>query len=323
MELSWEPVTDPSGLSHYIIYKNGILSNYTLDSNYNDYDYSAGDTISYSVSAMDRAGNESLAALVTAYIPDTVNKALNGGFENGKEYWSLYTNNSQADAVFEIDSLTSLEGNKSAKVTINQSSGNNQDIQLRQTFNIYANHQYKVEFTGKSSAAKTIDVVIQQAEEPYHIYLEKELTLPSEVKTFSDSVFIDTTTTHVKLEFYLGSSAAGDIFFDNVNIIESLPKITEIKNSNIKIPSGYKLFQNYPNPFNPTTNIRFETANTENVSLKIYNILGCEIAILVNEIKKPGFYSIKFDAGNYPSGIYFYELRAGSHSLIKKMVLLK
>ena len=221
LKLSWDPVTDPSGLSHYIIYKNGALSNYTLETDYSDYDYSAGDTINYSVTAMDRAGNESTDASITAYIPDTVNKSLNGGFENGKEYWDLYTNNSLAEAVFEIDSVTSLEGNKSAKITVNQSSGNNEDIQLAQSFKIYANHKYKIEFTGKSSAVKTIDLVIRQPEAPYQIYLEKEITLTADPQTFSDSVFIDTTDL-VNLEFYLGSPGTGNIRIDDVSMIESL-----------------------------------------------------------------------------------------------------
>ncbi|MBI2428022.1 MAG: CHRD domain-containing protein, partial [Ignavibacteriales bacterium] len=77
------------------------------------------------------------------------------------------------------------------------------------------------------------------------------------------------------------------------------------------LASGYELAQNHPNPFNPTTNIAFALAKDEFVSLKVYDMLGKEIATLVNGKQTAGAYSVPFDASSYPSGIYFYTLRAG------------
>lgn len=90
------------------------------------------------------------------------------------------------------------------------------------------------------------------------------------------------------------------------------------------LPNSYSLTQNYPNPFNPSTRINFSLPVEENVSLKIYDILGREIRTLVNnELTSAGEYSINFDATDLPSGIYLYRLQAGKFSQVKKMMLLK
>lgn len=95
------------------------------------------------------------------------------------------------------------------------------------------------------------------------------------------------------------------------------------------IPEQFGLYQNYPNPFNPETLIRYRlpaagrlTVNC-NVSLKIFDVLGKEIAVLVNENQKPGTYEAEWNALNFPSGVYYYKLTTGEYSEVKKMILLK
>lgn len=90
-----------------------------------------------------------------------------------------------------------------------------------------------------------------------------------------------------------------------------------------EIPSGFFLSQNYPNPFNPSTKIQFRVSSFGFVSLKVYDALGQEVATVVNEKLNSGTYEVKFDASNLSSGIYFYRLRAGEFSLIKKMIVIK
>lgn len=89
------------------------------------------------------------------------------------------------------------------------------------------------------------------------------------------------------------------------------------------IASNFALEQNYPNPFNPVTSINYQLPQTGFVTLKIYNILGKEVATLVNEEKSAGNYTVKFDGTGIPSGVYLYQLRAGSSVELKKMILLK
>lgn len=85
----------------------------------------------------------------------------------------------------------------------------------------------------------------------------------------------------------------------------------------------FKLLQNYPNPFNPSTNIKYSIPKESNVSLKIFDALGREIMLLIDNKLSTGDYEITFDASNFPNGVYFYRLQAGDYNQMKKMLLLK
>lgn len=89
------------------------------------------------------------------------------------------------------------------------------------------------------------------------------------------------------------------------------------------LPSEFSLCQNYPNPFNPSTTISYNLASGSNVILKVYDILGREVAMLVNEYKQAGKYEVEFNASSLASGVYFYQIKTGDKTDIKKMVLLR
>lgn len=90
-----------------------------------------------------------------------------------------------------------------------------------------------------------------------------------------------------------------------------------------ELPTAVELYQNYPNPFNPATVIQYSLSVNKPVLLKVYNVLGMEVATLANEMKQPGMYSIEWNAAGLPSGVYFYRLQAGNFVEIKKLVLLR
>jgi hypothetical protein len=89
------------------------------------------------------------------------------------------------------------------------------------------------------------------------------------------------------------------------------------------VPMQFILYNNYPNPFNPSTKIKFSIPKLSHVTLKIFDVLGKEAAVLVNEEKIPGEYEIEINAANLSNGVYFYQLKAGSFIETKKMLLLK
>ncbi|MDZ7625231.1 MAG: T9SS type A sorting domain-containing protein [Ignavibacteriaceae bacterium] len=88
---------------------------------------------------------------------------------------------------------------------------------------------------------------------------------------------------------------------------------------NISLPEQFTLEQNYPNPFNPSTTIRYSIPSSEFVTLKVYDVLGNEVATLVNEEKPAGSYEMNFNAAGLSSGIYFYALQAGSYTQTGKI----
>ncbi len=92
---------------------------------------------------------------------------------------------------------------------------------------------------------------------------------------------------------------------------------------NKQVKNVYSLSQNYPNPFNPTTTIKYSIAKTGKVSINIYNLLGQEVAQLVNKVQPAGNYSVNFDATKLSTGIYFYQIKSGSFKKVKKMLLVK
>jgi hypothetical protein len=110
---------------------------------------------------------------------------------------------------------------------------------------------------------------------------------------------------------------------DNGAISRYGTPISGVTRISIETPVNYTLSQNYPNPFNPTTKINFALPKSGLVTLKVYDIVGKEVATLVNEVKNAGSYSVDFNASNLSSGMYFYKVSVNGFSEIKKMMLIK
>ncbi len=107
------------------------------------------------------------------------------------------------------------------------------------------------------------------------------------------------------------------------NICMQMNMIVGSKPISSEIPTVFSLAQNYPNPFNPVTSIKYSVPKQSLVKLVIYDIIGREVATLVNEVKTPGNYTASFDASMYASGVYFYRMESGDFTDVKKMVLIK
>ncbi|MCI0473831.1 MAG: T9SS type A sorting domain-containing protein, partial [Ignavibacteria bacterium] len=122
-----------------------------------------------------------------------------------------------------------------------------------------------------------------------------------------------------------------DMYRTNQNGFRPKELVSGISPLNTVIPSSFSLSQNYPNPFNPMTKIKFSIPNSTpltplqrgTVLLKVYDITGKEVAVLVNEVLQPGTYEVTFDASGLTSGVYFYKLQAGEYTETKRMALLK
>lgn len=110
--------------------------------------------------------------------------------------------------------------------------------------------------------------------------------------------------------------------YQTIKELSQSKSTTEVNENSETLPKTPTLEQNYPNPFNPTTTIRFSIPRHEQVILKVFDMLGREVALLVNEYQQPGNYVKTFHRASLPSGIYFYTLKAGNFYATKKMILL-
>jgi len=100
--------------------------------------------------------------------------------------------------------------------------------------------------------------------------------------------------------------------------------LTSVKNiARGEIPSKFKLFQNYPNPFNPKTTIRYQLNEPAEVKLRVFNLAGQEVALLVRERQQPGRYEFEWNASHLPSGVYYYQVQANQNLSTQKCLLLK
>lgn len=134
------------------------------------------------------------------------------------------------------------------------------------------------------------------------------------------------TTTSTNQYSFIDNSPLSGISYYRLKQLDfdgSFTYSSEIEVNFNSIVSEFNLEQNYPNPFNPSTVISYQLAVSSNVSLKVYDVLGNEVATLVDEFREAGNHSIGFNASNLASGIYYYTLTNGSQSLTKKMILIR
>jgi hypothetical protein len=127
----------------------------------------------------------------------------------------------------------------------------------------------------------------------------------------------------------VGQSFVGTTQQSNTQVISGFLTDTLFRSISVdvrnqeQLPASYSLWQNYPNPFNPTTTISYQLPTQSHVTLKVFDVLGREVATLANDVKQPGEYVATWNAEKVPSGVYFYRLTAGNFIETKKMVLMK
>ena len=124
--------------------------------------------------------------------------------------------------------------------------------------------------------------------------------------------FVDESLPPGRYEYRLKQLDVGGTF-NYSNLIEII----------IKAPTEFSLEQNYPNPFNPSTMIKYQISEYNLVTIKVYDVIGNEVAILVDEYRQAGSYEVEWDASGLPSGVYFYQLKAGEFVQTMKMILMK
>jgi hypothetical protein len=199
-------------------------------------------------------------------------------------------------------------------------------------YKLEADNDIHIVISAVNDASQTMVAEIANAECPGIVNTSRYAAL-SNLRKWFDSTYHPTTSftnTNVRIRI------TGVGFFDflhgqtgippngrEIHPILSFSLVTNINTNSNEIPSEYKLNQNYPNPFNPSTNIRFELPTNGFVRLTVFDVAGKEVSVLVNERINAGSYSVDWNAGNNPSGVYFYRIETEKFTDTKRMILVK
>ena len=128
----------------------------------------------------------------------------------------------------------------------------------------------------------------------------------------------------LRFNYISDNGLPGDgFYFDNFRVVNYTDGPVGISQNGNELPLRFGLYQNYPNPFNPATKIKFDLARSTFVRIAVYDVAGREISVPVSQNMSAGSYEMEYDAGNLPSGVYFYRIEAAEFTSIKKMVLVK
>ncbi|MCL5029783.1 MAG: T9SS type A sorting domain-containing protein [Bacteroidetes bacterium] len=200
-------------------------------------------------------------------------------------------------------------GNPYLSVSNNKGEANSWSIKYSSTNNIYLSIDYSVSGTIYLADGNRI-LVSTDYGNTFNVYKTLDSTIVGIYKKPSSDLLYAAT----KYDIYEISSSS-------IKSIKHL--VTSIDDKGNTVPNEFVLFQNYPNPFNPSTTISYQLSAVSKVSLKVYDVLGREVATLVNEVQSPGEYVKTLHATSLPSGIYLYKLTAGNFVSTKKMIILK
>jgi hypothetical protein len=218
--LRWDAASDGQGILRYEVYNNSNKIRNTTRTNYSDCALKAGDSASYSIKAVDIGGNKSgFSTPASLTIPNTIEKAFNGEFDLGKDYWGFSTFEG-GSGIFTNDSTSKLNGVNSAKIIITNSTGINWHIQLSQPFASHAGMRYIVTFKIASLFPSFIDVFLQQRHDPYSYILAQTLAVSATPQTF---VFTNSSASqedNMGLSFMMGNCSTNTIWIDSVSLKE-------------------------------------------------------------------------------------------------------
>ena len=268
-----------------------------------------------------------LADITTAAVADTSNSPFaiarsirknmltNGDFTSDLSGWSTNVV-SPASASFSVS-------NGTLGINIGNGGTATWHIQIYQFGkNIVKGKTYDIFVDASADQTKNIDVSVSQNGGSYTLYGSNTFNITPTMKTYSFN-FIMNNTTDAQAQFVVGvGNSTVAMKLDNIVMHEHDFGTPVVRKSEV-LPSRYSLLQNYPNPFNPTTTISFALPKKSIVSLKIYDVIGKEVATVVNTQLESGYYSYVWNATSIPSGMYFYRLQAGSFTETKKLVLLR
>ncbi len=216
--VAWTPVTDPSGIARYLIYRNNTLVNFTLAPPFLDRTVALG-TSAYTVSAIDRAGNASSLSDPGVVTLEKIERLVNGGFEAGLSEWRFEVYDAGAAGSVVADTANPIAGAASARMSVSRSRGTVWDLQLRQFFELTEGRVYTLRFKARASAPVNLDCAIGGVAAPYRLYLYRIVGLTTAPREFAYS-FRATGTESVAAGFNFANIGTAAVWLDDASVEE-------------------------------------------------------------------------------------------------------
>ena len=219
--VAWTPVTDPSGIARYLIYRDNRLLNFTLAPPFLDRTVVLG-TNTHAVSAIDRAGNVSPLSGPIVVTLDKIERLANGNFEAGLTEWRFETFDARAAGSVVTDSANPIAGAASARLSVSRSTGTVWHLQLRQFFDMTEGRNCTFRFKARASAPASLAITAQGVAAPYTSYFGRPVGLTTATQGFEYS-FRATATETVAAAFFFANIGTAAVWLDDVSMEESDP----------------------------------------------------------------------------------------------------
>ena len=326
IDLQWNASTDESGISRYLIYNGEQLIDFTKRTSATLRRGSPGDTLRLSVVAMDRAGNEGAASEIIDVVleapEEPVELITNGQFDQGSEGWSLTEFVPNVSGVLDVDSTSVLDGVYSAHVTILQNTGTNWHLQLEQPLFAQAGHRYAISYTVRADRETSMEMWFQKADSPFTGYAQRTIQLSTEAQSFRDTAFVPIDD-NVFMRFMLGTSGLSQVWIDNVSVLDLGVLASTNQEDPFALPGQLSLHPPYPNPVQSTVTFRYELPEPQNVEIKLFDILGRQVAVVEEGFHVEGTHQAIWDAHALAPGMYIARLLGSRAAQVRSFVVVR
>ncbi len=304
---AWNAVFDPSGLARYLIYKDDVLVDYTLNTAFFDADIPVG-TTTYQVQAIDRAGNAGPHSEPLTVEILQLERIRNGNFEKGFNHWrfDVFNNLNRANFTTEFDSL--LTATTAGRVDVQRSTNTDWHVQLRQFIPFKSGNTYRIVFQARASKAVTLPVIFQQSTDPFSIYHRRDMRVGTNAKTFGFEFMADTTDA-IAFSFFLGDIGTASIWFDDVSVVELDPSIVSTEAT--LVPPNFDLTV-YPNPATTQSTVAYSLKAPGHVHLEAYDVLGRRVRVLHEGVQPAGRHRIPVTFDGLAGGLYLVRIQTAN-----------
>ena len=285
-----------------------------------------GDTISYYYSIRDASSAHNVSRWpASGFNSFQIGRQLIDDFQKVKSIWSLGLSWGYEVSTKNLDA-TNIAMSDSPPPSTPYTSNTENTLTLTQPFDLSAYPAARMYFWRAMAihTSDTLYVEYQKGTTGWITVRKMNGTFPPTWR--KDSVDLPGSSSAMAIRFRLkadGTNQSNGILLDDIEVVGGIPYTGVEENTGSGIPKNFALQQNFPNPFNPTTVISYELPVTSSVRLIVYDMLGREVAVLVNEQRPAGAHTAMWDAQGMPSGVYFYRLTAGSFMSTHKMLMIK